>query len=757
MESLYDGFDVSDASGIQNDSGFSIADDDSPMMSGTAYNMSDVVRPMTSNKSAGYSSLSRKKKSANAMRHKNSRHKKGAHKSDEKQDSDTQSMKAEKLEKNVNRLLKESIFHSAAGNFDEALDLAQKCRKKESEVIAFRDKFGLEEGINADLTFSVLFNLGHILELKGSHSEALTLYNSILSGANNKGVEVSCRLRVNIGNIYYAQQHFDKAMKMYRMALDEIGDINAKLKMLIQRNIGNALIKMGEFVDAIQSFEGVVEGKGSPSTIFNLLIAYYTLGDKEKMKKCFLSLLACSLSIPRDEHGEDGPADEYSIYLKTKWLQLSKFIKQSVQLIGRAIADSSDDFSGFDWLIQHLYQMKQQQSEQQSASAAKERMLNAVILTVMVQKGIEYLRDGRFASAIAIFSELADFKDANNNLVHHNNLAFISFLKCEYAESNKLAASAVSSDRYNASALVNRANCLYVFGELEAAKEMYLEAIGVEADCVEAIYNLGLICKAMGNYNDALQAFKKLNKSNCRDPQILYQIGSLFAALNEHSAAIKWFKVLHSVVPCDAVLLAEIASLYKQSDVEDDQSVFQHYSDSYKVCKVNLNIISWLGIWFINNSLYESAIAVFRDAARIQPTQIKWRLMIASCFRRMRSFQKAIAIYRNILETEAGKDAEIAQKCLQYLVVICKQIGDPEMDRYQRALDDLILQTQQSRGVEEPRQDVAAPPSAPSHHQQQQQSERHRQEQQRREEEEAEEEDDNNWADVQLDDELLPS
>ncbi len=35
-------------------------------------------------------------------------------------------------------------------------------------------------------------------------------------------------------------------------------------------------------------------------------------------------------------------------------------------------------------------------------------------------------------------------------------------------------------------------------GDLESAKELYLEAIGVEADCVEAIYNLGLANKRLG-------------------------------------------------------------------------------------------------------------------------------------------------------------------------------------------------------------------------------------------------------------------
>ncbi len=40
-------------------------------------------------------------------------------------------------------------------------------------------------------------------------------------------------------------------------------------------------------------------------------------------------------------------------------------------------------------------------------------------------------------------------------------------------------------------ALPSSGNCLNLNGDKEKAKELYLEAIGVEADCIEAIYNLG--------------------------------------------------------------------------------------------------------------------------------------------------------------------------------------------------------------------------------------------------------------------------
>lgn len=47
--------------------------------------------------------------------------------------------------------------------------------------------------------------------------------------------------------------------------------------------------------------------------------------------------------------------------------------------------------------------------------------------------------------------------------------------------------------------------------EMERAKELYLEAIGVEADCVEAIFNLGLVNKQLGVYTEALQVLSCLN------------------------------------------------------------------------------------------------------------------------------------------------------------------------------------------------------------------------------------------------------
>lgn len=56
---------------------------------------------------------------------------------------------------------------------------------------------------------------------------------------------------------------------------------------------------------------------------------------------------------------------------------------------------------------------------------------------------------------------------------------------CRFAEL------ALRENRYNADALVNRSNVFVAEGELDNAQQMFLEAIGVDADCTEAIFNLG--------------------------------------------------------------------------------------------------------------------------------------------------------------------------------------------------------------------------------------------------------------------------
>ena len=104
------------------------------------------------------------------------------------------------------------------------------------------------------------------------------------------------------------------------MAMDQIGSINKHLKVNIMRNIGNTFIKLGQFVDAIQSYEMIAETMPDAKTAFNLIICYYAIGDKEKMKRGFVQLLNVKTRGDNAIDEENNTIkDELSIYLQKQF------------------------------------------------------------------------------------------------------------------------------------------------------------------------------------------------------------------------------------------------------------------------------------------------------------------------------------------------------------------------------------------------------------------------------------------------------
>ena len=111
--------------------------------------------------------------------------------------------------------------------------------------------------INIDLTYAVCFNLANAYHKNKMYDEAIHTYSLLVK---NKQYPQSGRLRVNMGNIYYEQKKFPQAIKMYRMALDQIPPTGKEIRFKIFRNIGNAFVRLGQFQDAIQSYETIMAG-----------------------------------------------------------------------------------------------------------------------------------------------------------------------------------------------------------------------------------------------------------------------------------------------------------------------------------------------------------------------------------------------------------------------------------------------------------------------------------------------------------------
>lgn len=663
---------------------------------------SDGPRPMTSVKGAGYSSAGNKKSVFDPFQ----QAAQGPAPPLQQKTADSPENQAKEMEKQVNRLLEESSKAGVEKDFLAGLEKAKEAAKRERMLCRHREKNGLGDQINVDLTYAICFNLANQYHANGMFTEALNTYAQIVK---NKQYPQAGRLRVNMGNIYFQQKKYPAAIKMYRMAMDQIGHMSKDMKFKIMRNIGVSFVKLGQFQDAIQSFEAVMEANPDAQTGFNLIICYFALGDKEKMKKGLTQLLCVPEFGHDDEEEEVSPKSSEEANqndeLKKERLVRLKVLHRYVHLAAKLVAPVLDkSFSdGYDIIIELLRNPPRRPNSPKTGSDVGRTTFVTTAMEMEIAKGVAYLKRKDIQKAIEV---LKGFEKKDVGMIGQaaTNLAFLYFLEGDMKNSEKYAEMAVRSDRYNAKALVNKANHMFVKGDLDGAKELYLEAIGVEADCVEAIYNLGLANKKLNHLEDALQAFKKLHRIVPKDPQVVYHIANLYEILGDNNQATEWFKILHGVVPNDPKILARLGTLYSKED--DETQAFHNFSDSYNLYPVNMEVISWLGVWFVKSELYEDAIQFFERAAEIEPHEVKWQLMVASCYRRMGNYQQALILYKRIHKQDPNNI-----ECLKYLATICKDLNDSQYEEFSKLLRQAERQ-QQAKDNRFYRDDVQDDPNA---------------------------------------------
>ncbi|GAQ81294.1 hypothetical protein KFL_000760230 [Klebsormidium nitens] len=611
------------------------------------------ARPMTSMKGAGFSSQPRPNSTGRFDPLNQAA--KGPAPALQKKSEASPEEQCREMERKVNRLLEESAELSLAGDHDGALEKAKEAGKRERLLCKQREQANLADQINGDLTFAVCFNLAHQYHQNKLYSEALDAYTQVVK---NKQFPQAGRLRVNMGNIYCEQRKYPQAIKMYRMALDQLPATQKETRYKIMRNIGVAFMRLGQYQDALQSFEAIMDGSPDYQSGFNLVLCYFALGDREKMKRAFSRLLAIKkYEVDSDEELDAAaeaalPSDGLKEELLARQKRAHRALLTSAQLIAPVIGDTLAE--GFQW----------------ATDAVRASGRGVLAQELDMARAVQHLQRRDFGAAIGV---LKDFERKEPALRARAalTLSALYFWEGDLAAADKYAEMAVKVERYNARALVNKGNCLYVKGDVSGATALYQEALGVEADCVEAMYNLGLAQKRSGQSPESLATFKKLHAMLPDSPEVMYQIASLYEVTGPPKQAIKWLEMLHTRVLHDPGVLARLGAVHSKHD--DEAKALHYFSEAHRVYPVDMDVISWLGAFHVKNEVYEKAMPFFDLAAKIQPSEVKWQLMVASCYRRIGAYPQALATYKEIHRAHPENI-----ECLRYLVHICTDLGHKE-------------------------------------------------------------------------------
>ena len=174
---------------------------------------------------------------------------------------------------------------------------------------------------------------------------------------------------------------------------------------------------------------------------------------------------------------------------------------------------------------------------------------------------------------------LKSYENKEPHLMAHaaTNLSFIYFHEGDYAQARtphrhhlarprmisrdlpssraasqavKYADQAMKHNRYNAKALVNKGNCMFMSGQYDEARQMYQEAMGAEADCLEARAHRTLRTACLS----------RTPRTPCTTPppraerraasaQAIFNLALVNKRIGDHSSALGLFEKLHAIIP----------------------------------------------------------------------------------------------------------------------------------------------------------------------------------------------------------------
>ena len=540
---------------------------------------------------------------------------------------------ARKLESEIHQMIEDSSMLLVDGQSFNALQISEAATKKEKKLAKHRKSHSLSTQQGQRLTFAVWFHLAKIYEENKRYDKATETYESLIKQKRFK--EYTSQLRINIGNLLCLKESYPHAIRMYQMALDHTKHEEKELKSKILRNIGNAFLKYGNLRNALLYYEDSIEANYDTKSSLNLLTCYVELGDEDKCRQTLFNMMnQVHRAIHASEREEESKDLEVDVKLHDKRPRKNHRSIETVLHIAcrlvAAVTNTGNWVDSFLWVIEQLRQKFPHLSFQ-----------------LEIERAFVHLQKGEFTTAIKVLKSYENNDIAFKAMVS-TNLSFLYFLEGNYSLSEQYADIAITSNKYNPNALVNKGNCLFILGNYVKAREYYLEAIAIESSCFEAIYNLALTNIRLGQTSEAMQSFVKLHTVTSNDPRVIYQVANLYEEMEDKTEAIKWFNVLCATLPTAPGVMSRLGQLFLLT--ENESQSYHYHLESYRCLPSDIDVIGWIAIWFVKHDIFEKSIHFFLRASQIQPQEVKWKIMICSCYRKMGKEKEAYRFCKKALK-----------------------------------------------------------------------------------------------------------
>ncbi|GBG29037.1 Intraflagellar transport protein 88-like [Hondaea fermentalgiana] len=618
--------------------------------------------------------------------------------------------RAKDLEKTVNRLLEQSAEASVKKQLMAALERAKEAAKRERSLCKFREQNGLGDQQNLELTYAVSSNLANVYALNNMDNEAINTYSLIVK---NKQYPQAGRLRVNMGNVYFKQRDFPKAIRMYRMALDQIPNTAKEVRFKIMRNIAIAFIKTGQFQEAIQNLEAVMDGAPDLQSGFNMVVCQFALGDADQMRKAFTRLV--DVPIPGkseddeddDEHGRggagSGSSDDDADMLnggvgggadgendESKGNEMlggssNGGLGMASALGGDGLRggegkDGDEDGSGGGGdgngngdgkasASKYVDALKEEVRARSKRARAfildAARLIAPVIESKSWVAGYEWVIETLRDSAHAQIASEVEIAKA------------IEFLKRKHFDKaiEVLKAFEKKDQHLKAKAATNLSFLYFLEGELASADKYANLAVRHDRYNAKALVNKGNCLFVKGEHERAREMYLEAIGVEADCSEAIYNLGLVNKRMGHLEESLQAFEKLHSIVPNSPEVIFQIASLHDQ--LLDFRAASKWFNILISRTPTDPHVLSRMGQIFNKNDDETQALHFHHESYRYFPVNLDVISWLGVWYVKSELYEKAIEFFQRASQIQP---TEVKWRLM---VTSCYR----RMGAYQKALD----------------------------------------------------------------------
>ncbi len=418
-----------------------------------------------------------------------------------------------------------SLIKDHPKNFTYLYDLSEILlyRRKYKEVLAIYDRLEESIGVNEELS---LHKANIYLDLKQPGNAVKELEKLVATNPNEM------RFIGMLADLYEELGESDKAYELYQKILIQEPDNGyVHLSLCDYYNFRSQQAKgFEELKKAFRSRHVDIKTKSQRMEGY-----YVNSSNNEAKKKEAYELL----DILIDVHNEE--PSPFLFY--AQFLSRDARVPEAVEMLKKAVANNSKDFSTFYQLCSALWDA--QQFDELSKYSLEATELFPVLPTFYYFAGVGAYQLKNYNGAIEQFQLCIDFSIDNETLkidcmqflgdaFHHTK---------QYKESNQAYEKVLEFDSNHTYVLNNYAYFLAVRKEqLDKAKKMIEKCLQVEPNSAIYIDTYGYVLFRQGHYEQALIQFSKALELDENNPDYLEHKGDVLFHLNQIDQAVNLWK-----------------------------------------------------------------------------------------------------------------------------------------------------------------------------------------------------------------------